>query len=1012
MIIFHQANLRKSRPGLDLFLETARQGKASIALITEPNLARAKSVDCFLNETGNTAIKVLDQRIKVLDHWKHGTCFVRITTQNFALYSVYLSPSDRVDTFKLKLHEIQQDIERVCNDKIILGGDFNAKSYAWGSNIEDGRGKILGEWFAAMDLAIMNRGHVPTYVNDSIQSVIDITVCSQSLIGRAENWEVSMEENLSDHNTINFKLTEAMERPNVQPSPPLSWRFDASKEDDLKEKIEEAVARMTDNPEIGMKFLQDICEELFKKKRPRSDRKPAYWWNSEIDALRKSCLAARRKLVRENGRRTRTGDQVITLRNEYYAKKKELRNKICESRETEWRKLCEELNNDIWGAGYKIVCKKFKINSTINLPTEEKLSIAKKLFPVKKTIEFVREDVPEEEVPPFTMDELLQALTEIKNKKAPGPDGIVPEIIKVLIKTAPDYCLKIFNHCARKGIFPKEWKEAKLVLIEKEMKATDTTKSYRPICLLDGMGKVYEKLIKMRLDKEIEEDEGLSINQYGFISGKSTIDAMLEVQRIARGAKMRKRVCVMTMADVKNAFGSVPWDGIVAELRKRNISDYLINIMKDYFKDRNVKIDGSEFLLTCGVPQGSVLGAVLWNIYYDPILKIALPRNTTAIAYADDLALLTTGVDRNLLQLEVRLAMSTVNNWMKSRNLELAPQKTEIVLLASSRKIPQITVSISGVRITSKDSAKYLGVWFDKDMRMTDHIRKISTKAEKIAANLARLMPNINGPQNHKRKILASVVYSTLFYGVPAWVETAQTKKYRYRLEKVQRKIILRQCRAYRTSPTIALQVISGTLPIELMATEREKRYHWRKSEDFNQQMAELEEELIDRWQRQWNEESTKGQWTKTLIREIQPWVERSHGDVTFELSQFLTGHGNFAAYLKRFKIQEEDKCIYCQQLDTPKHTFFQCVRWQDVRSRCWESLGAEQSENTIISEMLKDKKRWDCVSSLITEIVKKKKMDTQRIEEAVARTRGSSSTNPQRLILRARRRLTQRTQT
>ncbi|KAI5709396.1 hypothetical protein M8J76_016980 [Diaphorina citri] len=80
-------------------------------------------------------------------------------------------------------------------------------------------------------------------------------------------------------------------------------------------------------------------------------------------------------------------------------------------------------------------------------------------------------------------------------------------------------------------------------------------------------------------------------------------------------------------------------------------------------------------------------------------------------------------------------------------------------------------------------------------------------------------------------------------------------------------------------------------------------------------------------------------------------------------------------------KTKESDRCIYCQdEEDTPKHMFFQCDRWRMKRTTCWETLGAVQTEQTIIAEMIKDKTRWNCASNFISEIVKNKKMDTQRL--------------------------------
>ncbi|KAI5731872.1 hypothetical protein M8J77_017721 [Diaphorina citri] len=276
---------------------------------------------------------------------------------------------------------------------------------------------------------------------------------------------------------------------------------------------------------------------------------------------------------------------------------------------------------------------------------------------------------------------------------------------------------------------------------------------------------------------------------------------------------------------------------------------------------------------------------------------------------------------------------------------------------------------------------------------MTAHINIVAEKADKVASNLSRLMPNISGPKNSKRDMLATVVYSTLLYGVPTWIETVKYAKYRNRLERVQRKMMIRQCRSYRTVSTVALQVISRTLPIELMAEERTKIYYKRKeSININEFKTQLREELMGRWQSKWDQEGAKGQWTKLLIPNIEPWANRTHGEMTYELSQFITGHGNFGFYLNRMKIQESDNCIYCNESDTAEHMVLECRNWNTQRSRCCQQLGTPRMDSSsIVKEMLKDKQRWDIINGFITDIFRKKLADTRRIQSALE----SNNSNP-----------------
>lgn len=984
-MIILQVNLQKSRAGFDLILKAAEDLGASVILASEPNIAKARKSKWYSNPRCNCALKVMKSNPFKSQIPTSGECFVRLDTEDITFYSVYLSYNDSRDTFERELLQLYNDIDSLINTKpnraIMIGGDFNSKSAMWNSPTEDPRGRILSEWFASLELTILNRGSTPTFIRGESSSFIDITVCTENLSTSVKRWEVLLEENLSDHNSIVVEIDINSSTSTLpEQYPARGWRLQKDKVEPLKNRITEVMGQVDHTPSEAVKAIKSICDQVLPRRGASSKRRPVYWWNGEIDDIRKQCFYARRKLVRRNGSRNRTAEEIEALKKEYYSKKKHLRKAILQSQSRSWNKLCEDLNENIWGTGYKIVCKKFKALTTNKLTTQEKLEIADKLFPQHPLIDWQLDTVEPDDIPLFTMDELLQVCLEIPRGKAPGPDNISPEIIREFILTTPDFFLKVLNDQLKLSTFPDIWKRASLVLIQKEMKPSDVGKSYRPICLLDILGKVLEKLIKLRLELEINRSGGLSPLQFGFTSGKSTIDAMLEVKKIADDAKKRKKLCVLTMVDVKNAFNSTPWAGIIAELKSKNIPSYLVNMLSSYFHDRSIIIDNSKKETSCGVPQGSVLGAVLWNIYYDPILRVKLPQNTSCIAYADDLVLLTTGTIKDTLEMEISVALSKVNNWMRAKQLELAPQKTEVVMLVSSRAVNEITVEVAGVQTKSKASAKYLGVIFDQNMKMTTHIRNVSEKAEKVATNLGRLMPNVRGPKNCKRKLLGAVVYSTLFYAIPAWVDVLRFKKYRNRIEKVQRKVMLRQCRSYRTTSTVALQIISGSLPIELMAEERTELYKARKTGNNISEFKEiLRESLLQKWQEKWNLETQKGQWTKELIRNIEPWVIRSYGEVNYELCQFLTGHGNFADYLHRMGISSSNTCRYCSEIDTPKHMVFHCPRWGSRREKCWSEIGAVPTPNNIVGQMMCSQKKWDTISSYITELFQAKNADIQR---------------------------------
>lgn len=122
-------------------------------------------------------------------------------------------------------------------------------------------------------------------------------------------------------------------------------------------------------------------------------------------------------------------------------------------------------------------------------------------------------------------------------------------------------------------------------------------------------------------------------------------------------------------------------------------------------------------------------------------------------------------------------------------------------------------------------------------------------------------------------------------------------------LQNVPRRICLRVASAYCTTSTDAIGVITGIAPLDLLAMER-KRIHKKK----NPELAPTAASIVDTWQSRWDN-SSKGRWTYALIPKIGPWISRRHGETSYHLTQALSGHGCFAAYLKRFGKLESSEC-------------------------------------------------------------------------------------------------------
>lgn len=168
-----------------------------------------------------------------------------------------------------------------------------------------------------------------------------------------------------------------------------------------------------------------------------------------------------------------------------------------------------------------------------------------------------------------------------------------------------------------------------------------------------------------------------------------------------------------------------------------------------------------------GVPQGSVLGPILWNIKG----LIQLPAGVEFLACADDVALIAKGKDAIVLEQFLSVGVEIVINWMAKSVLELAIQKSEAMVITKTRTHNDFRISIGGVIISMVTSHKYLGIYLDQKLNFYIYTTHATAKAGKVASNLARILPNISEAKPRKRRLLAGVVYSILLYGIPIWSE-------------------------------------------------------------------------------------------------------------------------------------------------------------------------------------------------------------------------------------------------
>lgn len=172
------------------------------------------------------------------------------------------------------------------------------------------------------------------------------------------------------------------------------------------------------------------------------------------------------------------------------------------------------------------------------------------------------------------------------------------------------------------------------------------------------------------------------------------------------------------------------------------------------------------------MPQGSVLGPTLWNLLYDDVLRLQLGEHVRLIAYAGDIVMIIDANHTEEINHLITMAADAVGRWMEENELQLAPEKTELVILKGHcNKKKQIVAEIMGNQIQPSKTLKYLGVVIGQGTTFGQHISYVSGKAEKTIAALMGITRNIGGPSSQTRTLLYGVVQSIILYVSPVWAD-------------------------------------------------------------------------------------------------------------------------------------------------------------------------------------------------------------------------------------------------
>lgn len=1028
-----QANVNHSAGAQDLFLQSMVEWNVDVAIVAEPYAVPPNNPLWVGDTEGSVAIVARPGAGPPLAVKARGRGYVAAVRGEVAFVGVYFSPNRNVAALERFLDVLGPLVRRLAPLQVFVAGDLNAKSTAWGNPVTNPKGREVEEWALAAGLSLLNTGAVQTCVRWSGGSVVDVTFATPAIARRVEGWRVETEvETLSDHRYVRFGVSPASVRPASSSLSSSSShrghsrfpRWALSKLD--RELAEEAaiIGRWSLPPlsEIGVDeaacrlcdAFTAVCRAAMPPAKSPPPQRALYWWTAEIAGLRAACNGARRKYTRSRRRRPQDVDRDDRLRRIYVEKIKILQQAICRAKEAAWLELVRGLDRDPWGRPYKRARNKLRAQSVpiIEQLEPERLGrIVGELFPdtpVGFTPPRMARQTPDEEEgvpPPVTDAEMEAVLSRLQSKKrAPGPDGVHGRVLSLSLKHLGDSLRELFDRCLRSGQFPGAWKEGRLCLIPKAGRALDSASSVRPVVLLNEAGKALERILASRLVRHLEggSGPGLSEFQFGFRARRSTIDAFKRLRAVTGEAEHRREVVVAVSLDIANAFNSLPHSVIREALNFFGVPPYLRRLLEAYLSDRRVahenRLGSVEWRrVDCGVPQGSVLGPILWDVGYDWVLRGRLLPGMGVICYADDTLVYARGRDYKEAARLAEVGLGLVISRIERLGLRVRIDKTEALLFrGTGRKGPPpgAALQIGEERVRLSPHIKYLGLILDGGWTFGPHFATVGPKVIKAASALGRLLPNLGGPSAACRQLYSGVCRSMATYGAPVWADrlTASLKAH---LRSAQRVVAVRVIRGYRTVSWAAATALAGDPPWELVAEVLAETYSYvsdRRSIGENptpDELLRVRRTGQDALMRRWVEDLARQPYGTGVTAALRPvlkrWMRRKRRPLTFRLTQVLTGHGCFGDYLCRTAHREPTtRCHDCgAAVDSAQHTLEVCPRWAARRHDLTSVIGGDLSMPGIFIAMLRNDESYQAMASFCETVMSQKEADERVREEA-----------------------------
>jgi hypothetical protein len=703
----------------------------------------------------------------------------------FQLIALYRPPCDG----DILLRRLRGRVTEIgFEENLILAGDINLPNVRWCPGTE--RGGFLQEIISD----ILNEG-LSQVVNEGtrisktgINNTLDI-----ALVRPEEMWlRTEIIDGISDHKIPIIHL--AISPVNQQNSEKIIWNYKKTVKCDLKQAFSDHFCQWNtiDNDDVDNMWtsFKNICEEIQDTYVPhkilKGNADPSYY-DKNVKKLKQRC----RKLYNQKKRITGLEGKLGLLRIALDEAKLTAKNKFMA------RMFNEKDFQGSWNKMYKFVGSQ-KGNCKI-LPTlidsegnewdddyEKAMALNRQYINVFNTNDncgYINEG-NESEILIISDIEIVRVIRKLKNGTAPGHDNISNDFIKLSSDYIINYLLKLFNSSLRTGKVPQDWKDAVVIPIFKGGERSRVI-NYRPISLTSLVSKIMERVIKFKLlDHLKRKNKTISDLQHGFKKGHSCETQLLGFESelteiLDKGGKLHA-----VFIDFEKAFDKVDHKLLLEKLWIFTENKSLTNWIGDFLNKRSQKVMVGKTLsekaqVTSGVPQGTVLGPLLFNIFIDDIKENI---SSKLRLYADDCVVyrqIKNEVDVQLLQED----LNNIAKWVKHNKMGLNIKKCKVIKFGSRIDDMEQKYKIGENTLENVNTYKYLGIIFKKDLSWREHIEKISNKGIKALNFIMRQIYGTN--KEIKEKAYLTLIRPIIEYASSVW--DPHKKIEIMNIEKVQR---------------------------------------------------------------------------------------------------------------------------------------------------------------------------------------------------------------------------------